>query len=86
MVNLEEIIAVSNDPSPDFVHVFESYGFPDNYYICLSDPHPENPTLFGTDHEVFFREITNEGTLEDFLKKLLTKEELLDIIKRRLEP
>ncbi|WP_142688182.1 hypothetical protein [Chitinophaga polysaccharea] len=85
MVNLEEIIAITKDPSPDFVHVFESYGFPDNYYICLSDPNPQNPTLFGTDHEVFFREITNEGPLEDFLQKFLTKEELIDIIKRRLE-
>jgi hypothetical protein len=86
MVDLSEVVAVTNDPQPDFVHVFESYGFPDNYYISLSDPNPENPTLFGTDHEVFFREITNEGNLEDFLKKFLTKEELVELIKKRIEP
>jgi hypothetical protein len=83
--DLSEITAVTNDPSPDFIYLFSSYGFPDNYYICLSDPNPENPTLFGTDHEVFFREISNEGNLEDFLNTFMTKEELLEIVKKRIE-
>ncbi|OCB75534.1 hypothetical protein B0A79_23765 [Flavobacterium piscis] len=83
--DLTEIIKVTNDPSPDFIMLFTSYGFPDSYYIALSDPNPENPTLFGTDHEVFFREVTNEGNLEDFLNTFMTKEELLEIVKRRIE-
>ena len=83
--DLTEIVKVTNDPSPDFVLLFSSYGFPDSYYIALSDPNPENPTLFGTDHEVFFREVTNEGNLEDFLNTFMTKEELLEIVKRRIE-
>ncbi|QDW19843.1 hypothetical protein [Flavobacterium sp. KBS0721] len=83
--DLNEIIKVTNDPSPDFIMLFTSYGFPDSYYIALSDPNPENPTLFGTDHEVFFREVTNEGNLEDFLNTFMTKEELLEIVKRRIE-
>ena len=83
--DLSEIIKVTNDKTPDFIEVFYSYGFPDNYYICLSDPNPENPTLFGTDHEVYFREITNEGNLEDFLNTFMTKEELLEIIRNRIE-
>lgn len=53
--------------------MFESYG------------NPENPTLFGTDHEVFLREITNYGNLEDFLNKFLTKQDVIDIIKKRIE-
>lgn len=83
--DLTEIIKVTNDPSPDFIMLFTSYGFPDSYYIALSDPNPENPTLFGTDHEVFFREVTNEANLEDFLNTFMTKEELLEIVKRRIE-
>ena len=83
--DLSEIIKVTNDKTPDFIEVFYSYGFPDNYYICLSDPNPANPTLFGTDHEVFFREVTNEGSLEDFINTFMTKEELLTIVKNRIE-
>lgn len=83
--DLSEIVKVTNDKTPDFIELFYSYGFPDNYYICLSDPNPENPTLFGTDHEVFFREVTNEGSLEDFLNTFMTKEELLEIVKKRIE-
>ncbi|RYJ39783.1 hypothetical protein NU08_1452 [Flavobacterium anhuiense] len=83
--DLSEIIKVTNNPTPDFILLVTSYGFPDNFYITLSDPDPENPTLFGTDHEVFFREVTNEGNLEDFLKTFMTKEELLEIVKKRIE-
>ena len=84
-IDLSEITKVTNETTPDFIYLFSSYGYPDNYYICLSDPNPENPTLFGTDHEVFFREVTNEGNLEDFLNIFMTKEELLEIVKRRIE-
>jgi hypothetical protein len=83
--DLTEIIKVTNDKTPDFIEVFYSYGFPDNYYICLSDPNQENPTLFGTDHEVYFREVTNEGNFEDFLNTFMTKDELLEIVKKRIE-
>ena len=83
--DLTEIIKVTNDKTPDFIEIFYSYGFPDNYYICLSDPNQENPTLFGTDHEVYFREVTNEGYLEDFLNTFMTKDELLEIVKKRIE-
>jgi hypothetical protein len=84
-VNLEEIHKIVNDPKPDFIQLFYSYGFPDHYYICLSDPNPENPTLFGTDHEQFFNEVTNEGNLEDFLKNFMTKDEVVEIVKKRIE-
>lgn len=83
--DLNEIIKVTNDSTPDFILLVTNYGFPDNFYITLSDPNPENPTLFGTDHEVFFREVTNEGNLEDFMNTFMTKEELLEIVKKSIE-
>ena len=83
--DLQEVIAVTNDPKPDFIQIMYSYGWPDGYYICLSDPNPQNPTVFGTDHEVFFKEITNEGNLEDFLRKFMTKDEVLGIVRKRVE-
>lgn len=83
--DLSEIIKVTNDKTPDFLQLFYTYSYPDNFYICLSDPDPENTTLFGTDHTVFFREVTNEGTLEDFLNTFMTKDELLEIVRKQLE-
>jgi len=80
---LNEIRKFTINPKPEFIHLFHSYGFPDNYYICLSDPNPENPTLLGTDHEQFFTKITNEGNMEDFLKTFMTKDEVLEIIKKK---
>lgn len=84
-VDLKEVQKVVGDGHLEFILLFESYGFPDHYYICLSDPNPENPTVFGTDHEVFFKEISNVGSLEDFLENFLTKEEFLDIVKEEIE-
>ena len=84
-IDLTEIIKVTKDATPDFIEVFYSYGFPDNYYICLTDPDQENPTLFGTDHKVYFREVTNEGNFEKFLNTFMTKDELLEIVKKRIE-
>lgn len=68
-----------------FFNIFGSHGFPDNYFICMQDPNPDNPTVFGTDHEEFFIEVTNNGTLEDFLKSMLLKNELKAQIKEYLE-
>ena len=83
-VNLEEIHKVVDDPKPDFVQLFYGYSFPDHLYICLSDPNPENPTVFGTDHETFFNEINNVGNLEDFLKRFMTKEEVVELVRKAL--
>ncbi|MFH7019029.1 hypothetical protein [Flavobacterium sp. FlaQc-47] len=69
----------------EFICICYSYGFPDQYFVCLTDPIPENPTVYGTDHEVFFQEINNEGTLEEFFKRFLTKDEFLKIVEHYIE-
>ncbi|WP_281991573.1 hypothetical protein [Aquimarina aggregata] len=85
MTDLSEIIEVIGNEKLEFMEIAYSYGFPDGYYICLSDPNPENPTIFGTDHEVYFQEITNEGTLEEFLNQFYTKTEFLELVKNYIE-
>lgn len=69
----------------DLMFIGESYGFPDHLFICLTDPNPENPMVYGTDHEQFFDEISKEGTLEDFFNSCMTKKELLQILKDKLK-
>ena len=72
-------------PLPPFIGLLYTDSYPNYYYICLSDLNPENPIVWSTDHEVFFTDVTNEGALEDFLNKFMTKEEFIDIVKRKLE-
>lgn len=79
-VNLTPIIEHTGCARPDFIRLFYRYSYPDNLYICLQDPKPENPTLWGTDHELFFTEISNEGSLKDWLNRYMTQDELLAIV------
>ncbi len=83
-VDLTEITKLTTDKTPDFIQLFYTYSYPDHLYIALSDPNPENPTLFGTDHEVFFSEVDNMGSLEDYLNTLMTPEELINIVEKAL--
>lgn len=81
LVEEDEVRETVQGSDMDFICVFSSYGYPDHYFVCLTDPHPENPTVYGTDHEVYFSEIRNYGTLEDFLDNYMTKEEFLQVAK-----
>ncbi|MDR2223641.1 MAG: hypothetical protein LBE34_13065 [Flavobacteriaceae bacterium] len=83
-VNLSAIEKVVGTKQPTMIQLFYSYGFPDHYYICIEDPNQENPTVFGTDHEEFFREITNEGNLEEFMQQFMTPQELINIVDKAL--
>lgn len=79
---LEPIITATGDERPDFVQIVHSYGFPDHLYVCLSDPDPSNPTVWGTDHEVFFQEIEPQGSLLEWLQARMTPQELIAIVRR----
>ena len=73
----KEIFSVVTDKDTDFVHLFYGYGYPDGIYVATKDKNPDNPTVFGTDHEAFFIEIyADEGNLETYLQTFWTKEEL----------
>lgn len=84
-VDLSEIKKVTRDERPDFVQIASSFSYPDHFYVCLSDPKPSNPTVFGTDHEMFFLEVTKEGSLEAFFKQFLTQREFLSLVKKYLD-
>ncbi|RXM39113.1 hypothetical protein BOQ62_13640 [Chryseobacterium sp. CH21] len=68
----------------DFICIFYSYGYPDHYFACVTDPDQTNPTVYGTDHEVYFQEIDEKGSLEEFLDRFMTKEEFLETVKEYL--
>lgn len=83
--DISEIVQLTNNNKPKFIRPFYNETFLRGYYICSSDPNLQNPTLFSTDLEIFFSEVENEGTFEHFLENLMTKEELLEIVKNKLE-
>lgn len=53
--------------------------WPDSYYIFMTDPNPENPTVISTDHEVSWKvnHVHAEGSLEEFLQRFMTPVEAL---------
>ncbi len=69
----------------ELIQIGYDYSFPDHLYVCLTDPNPENPVVYGTDHEEFFDKISIEGTLEEYFNRFMTQDELLAIIKSKLE-
>ncbi|PJJ60280.1 hypothetical protein [Hymenobacter chitinivorans] len=66
----------------EFICFCFSYGFPDHYFVCLGDADPQNPTVYGTDHEVFFQEISTVGSLADFFRRYLTPTEFLALARQ----
>ncbi|RZK21897.1 MAG: hypothetical protein EOO63_18635 [Hymenobacter sp.] len=85
LVTPDEIRQVVAGADLDFMCICYSYGFPDHYFVCLTDADQENPTVYGTDHEVFFSELTKEGTLEAFFNGFITPEEFLAAATKHLE-
>ncbi|MGG7549499.1 hypothetical protein ACQ7CX_02665 [Chryseobacterium arthrosphaerae] len=85
LVEENEIREVVEGTEMEFICLFYSYGYPDHFFVCLSDPDPSNPTVYSTDHEVYFQEIENEGSLENFLDRFMTKEEFQEVVKTYLE-
>lgn len=84
IMDLSEVVKVTGVEEQDFMQLLFSYGFPDHYYISLSDPNPDNPTVFGTDHEGYFHEIMNEGPLDQFLQRFMTPDDLIQIVAKAL--
>ncbi|MBP2615561.1 hypothetical protein [Chryseobacterium jejuense] len=79
---VQEVVGISK---PDFLCISYSYGYPDHYFVCTADPEPSNPTVYSTDHEVYFDELENEGNFEDFLDRFMTKNEFKEVVAEYLK-
>ncbi|EAY26939.1 hypothetical protein [Microscilla marina] len=77
-----EVRVFIDDAVLEFMFIGNTDGFPNHYFICLSDKSPHNPMVYSTDHETYFWEIKKEGTLEEFFQKFLTPSEFLEVIKQ----
>lgn len=75
---VQEVVGVSK---PEFICIMYSYGYPDHYFVCTADPDQSNPTVYSTDHEVYFDELENIGSLDKFLDRFMTKEEFKGVVK-----
>ena len=84
-VNLGEIRNVAGDGDLEFMQIMHSGGYPDYIFVCLQDPKPKNPTVFGTDHEVFFGKIGNYGKLSDYLKQFGDRRQIRKLLKEHVE-
>lgn len=74
---VQEVVGISK---PEFMCILYSYGYPDHYFVCTTDPDPSNPTVYSTDHEVYFDELENEGNFDEFLDRFMTKEEFRKVV------
>lgn len=74
---VQEVVGISQ---PDFLCVFYSYGYPDHFFVCTKGIDQSNPTVYSTDHEVYFDELENEGSFEEFLDRFMTKEEFRETV------
>ncbi|WP_223600708.1 hypothetical protein [Chryseobacterium sp. GVT01B] len=85
LIDEHEIKEIVEGSEMEFICLFYFYGYPDHFFVCTTDPDQENPIVYSTDHEVYFQEIENEGSLEDFLDRFITKEEFLETVKEYLK-
>jgi hypothetical protein len=78
--DLSPVRSVCGEGTLEFVQVIYNVGYPNYYYVCLQDPAQDNPTVFGTDHEVYFVEISVEGSLLECLEEYCTRQDFREIV------
>lgn len=84
-VDLKAIIKRTKTKLPEFVQITDSFSYPDQYFVCTADPSTANPTVWGTDHEVFFREVEDCGSLADYLEGFLTEDAFMEAVAEYLD-
>lgn len=84
-VDLSKFLAVTGGKTPEFLILMHTYGFPDHYFICTNDLNVDNPTVFSTDHEVYFHKVDIVGDLSTFLNQLMSKQEARQYIQTLLD-
>lgn len=74
-IDQHPLVALCGVESPEVIFIGHSQGWPNDYFVVVQDPTPENPTVYTTDHEVYFSEIEVLGPLSDLLDSVLTLQE-----------
>ncbi|MEJ5104357.1 hypothetical protein [Chryseobacterium sp. MYb328] len=85
LIDEDYVQGVVGISKPEFLCILYSYGYPDHYFICTEDCDQSNPTVYSTDHEVYFDELDNKGNLDEFLDQFMTKDEFREVVKGYLE-
>lgn len=62
-----------------------SEGWPNHFFVIGEDPDPANPTIYTTDHEVYFSEVEKRGDLRELLASVLTPAELAESAREVVE-
>ncbi|MDU1905006.1 MAG: hypothetical protein E6772_09495 [Dysgonomonas sp.] len=75
LISKEKVQEIIPYDDPEFIIIGSSDSWPNYYFICSADKDSENPTVYTTDHEVYFDEIEKLGTLEDFFNLFVSPEE-----------
>ena len=82
-INLIDGLPSMRHATPEFIQILKGTGYPDHYYVCTHDLDRNNPMVYSTDSENFFKELHIEGYLSDFLNCCLSPRELIEMLKAR---
>ncbi|MDO4260370.1 MAG: hypothetical protein Q4C87_12705 [Actinomycetaceae bacterium] len=79
---LEDMLeALNRTTGTRIIQVTWSDGWPNHHLFLDDDPHPEDPAVYSTDHEVYMSEIERPAaSLSEWLSEMLTDDEVYALI------
>lgn len=84
--DIVELVGGEKTQQFEFIQIMDDPNSESNYeyYLCLQDPSPENPSVFYTDNFDFFDPIKNTNeSLSEFLNSYFSIDEVIDVLEQR---